>query len=344
VTDAAKADFTAIMPPTARKIVPLFMQMSLGQLLKTAVELGVPAALGDEPAAADELAAQVGADPGALRRLLDALTTFGVFRRTDDGRYAHTELSAELAAEAGQTLAAFLAADWFWLTWSDLTNAVRTGATPFPQRHGKDFFGFLMRDNPEAAMVFNKAMTLLMGSLNEAHVAALDLASSTTVVDLGGGQGSLVRDLLNHHPHLRGVLFDIEPAVAHAVPELREAPLADRCSLVPGDAFESIPDGADAYVLRNVLHMWDDEKCVKVLENLVRAAAPGARVFVLEMVVPDRQENPFPPLLDLLMLLLLGGRERNEAQFAELLERAGLKYTGITRTPTMCDVVEARVP
>ncbi|MGH3762766.1 methyltransferase [Actinophytocola sp.] len=332
----------AILPPAARQVVPFFMQMALGQLLKSAVELRLPTEIGDEPVAVGDLADRVGADASALARLLEALSSFGFFRRVDGDRYAHTPRSAPLAQDAGGTLAELFTADWMWQTWDELTTAVRTGTSPFAHRHGKDFFGYLTQDNPGAAGLFNKAMTLLTGSANEAE--SLDLSTTDTVVDVGGGQGVLLRDLLVRHPRLRGVLFDIEPVIARALPELRQEPLADRCSVIAGSAFGSVPEGADAYVLRNVLHMWNDEDCARALENVVRVAAPGARVLVIELVLPERPDHPFPPLLDLQMLLLLGGRERSEAKFAELFERAGLKYAGITRTSTMFDVVEARVP
>ncbi len=338
MTDTTEA---AALPPIARQIVPLFMQMALGQMLKTTLELRIPAEIGSEPVAAGELAKRVGADPGALRRLLDALSTYGVFRRVEGDRYLHTELSAQLSQDAGGTLAEFFTADWLWQTWDELTTAVRTGSTPFAKRHGKDFFGFLTQDDPRAAMLFNKAMTLLAGSSNEAD--ALDLGAATCVVDVGGGQGVLLRDLLERHPRLRGVLFDIEPVIDRVLPGLREAPLADRCEVVAGSAFQSVPAAGDAYVLRNVLHMWNDDDCVRVLENVGRAAAPGARVFVIELVLPEHPEHPFPPLLDLMMLLLLGGRERSATQFAEVFERAGLSYVGVTHTSTMFDIVEARV-
>lgn len=341
-TEAHTTSDSVTLPPVAQQVVPVFMRMALGQMVKTALELDLPAQIGTEPVAAKELAEQVGADPGALARLLDALSTQGFFRRVDGDRYAHTDLSAQLAQDGGGTLAAFFTSTWLWQTWDELTTAVRTGTTPFAKRHGKDFFGFLTQDDPRAAMLFNKAMTLLAGSSNEA--GALDVGSASCVVDVGGGQGVLLRDLLVRHPGLRGVLFDIEPVVARALPELSQEPLAERCSVVGGSAFASVPEGGDAYVLRNVLHMWNDEDCVQALRNVAGVAAPGARVFVIELVLPETPDHPFPPMLDLLMLLILGGRERSAAQFAAVLEAAGLEYVGVTQTSTMFDIIEARVP
>ncbi|MCP3805011.1 acetylserotonin O-methyltransferase [Allokutzneria sp. A3M-2-11 16] len=332
----------AALPPIAQQMAPPFVQMAFGQLLKTAVELRLPTEIGQRPVTADDLANRTGTDPDALRRLLNALCAFGFFRRAGEDAYEHTELSAPLREEAGATLAGFLTADWMWGAWGGLTTAVRTGSSPFQQLYGKAFFEHLA-DDPAANKVFNDAMTLLPGSMNHVYVDAIDLSDAKTVVDVGGGQGTLVRDLLEHNPGLRGILFDFEPAIAEAAPELRRSPLAERCELVPGSALDSVPAGADTYVLRTVLHMLDDEACVKVLRNIRDAAAPGARVFVIEQVLSDQPDNPFPVLLDLLMLLVEGGRERTEAQFADLFRRAGLDHVGVTHTRAMFQIVEARL-
>ncbi|MGH4002358.1 MAG: methyltransferase, partial [Pseudonocardiaceae bacterium] len=173
--------------------------------------------------------------------------------------------------------------------------------------------------------------------------AALDLSGVEIFCDVGGGHGSLVRSLLEANPATKAVLYDRPHAINAALAQLREGPLADRCELVIGDCLASVPS-ADLYVLRQVLHMWTDERCLQVLSNCVRAARPKARVVLLEQLIADPPERPWDALMDLHMLLVMGGWERTAEQYADLFRRAGLEYAGVTPTGTPLRAIEGRLP
>lgn len=322
---------------------PVFVLLHAGYLLRTALDLRLPDLVGEEPASVAELAQTAGLNADLTHRLFRALSVAGVFRRTGPDTYAHNEFSLLLRADSGDAAAAvvntFLKPDWTWQVWASLTDGVRTGTSPFSSVHGNDFYTFLGR-SPEVAENFGRTMTLTLGDTNPAVADAADLDGVHHVVDVGGGQGTLLREVLRRHPEMRGTLFDIEAALAEVDPELRTGALAGRCAIVTGDARESVP-AADAYLLRMVLHNWDDDTCVRMLSRCAEAGNPGARVFVVEMLRTD-EEHSFVPLMDLQMFLLVGGKERDEQEFAALFERAGLRFRGVRATSTALHVVEAR--
>ncbi|MFS8102467.1 hypothetical protein LFM09_35615 [Lentzea alba] len=320
--------------PTAFETMhPLFVHLHAGHLLRTALELRLPDLVGEQPAPAAEIALAAGADPGLTARLFRALSGLGVFLRVGPDTYAHNDLSLLLRSGSGDATAAivnaFLKPEWMWQVWAGLTDAVRSGACPFPSVHGNDFFGFL-GDSPQVAEDFGRAMTLSLAAADPVVASTLDLGGVRHLVDIGGGQGALLRSVLHRHPGLRGTLFDIPAALADVDPELG-------CEIVAGDARESVP-AADAYLFRLVLHNWDDETCVQMLSRCAEAGNAGARVFVVEAL---RTDDLFVSLMDLQMFLLLGGKERDEDEFAALFSRAGLRYRGARATASAFHVVEA---
>lgn len=322
-----------------------YAQMIIGQLIRTALDLKLPDIIGDQPASGAEIAAAAGANPELVSRVLRALAGVGIFRAVGGDRFAHNESSAGLrsAVDGVPTILGLFNAEWMWRLWDRFTDAVRTGESPFTKVYGKHFFDYMSEDAPELGETFNAVMTSQLSLANESIVEALELSTAGKLVDVGGGQGSLVRDLLRHNKNLRGVLFDIESALAGADPELRSGPLARRCEIIAGDARRSVPEGADVYLFRGVLHNWDDESCVRMLSSCARAGTSGARVFVIEAQRDDTiDQSPTVSQIDLLMFLLLGSKVRSEAEHAELFERAGLSYLGTRPTAAApFSVVEA---
>ncbi|MEV5374515.1 methyltransferase [Streptomyces nondiastaticus] len=326
----------------------LSYSLGITAAITAAARLELADALGDQPASVRVLASAVGADAEALGQLMRALACHGVFEETEEGVYAHTELSRLLRADApaGRRAMALLAgAPFAWNIWSRLDEAVRTGRSVFPDLYGTTLFAHLHESEPELGRLFDQAMAK-SGAVSAVAVAdALDLSGTGTVADIGGGRGTLLKALLERRAGLRGVLFDLERVVAGADPALRAGgDLADRCELVAGDWNTGIPVKADTYLLKGVVHMWNDDTAADVLRTLARNAPAGARVVLVEQVLDATRTPEIATVMNLLMLVSQGGRERTSSEFRSLLTRAGLEFRGITGTGGAAHLIEAAVP
>lgn len=335
-----------IGPPPAQAVMELGWGMWASSIVQTAARMRIADAVGHEPVTLDELAVTVGANPDALARLLRALVAFGIFCHAGPHRYAHTELSLALRSDAPEHVADVMltGSTWGWTIWGKLHDSIRTGTSAVHAIYGKDLIRYFTEDDPEAGQMCHRGYSKQAEALNPAIAAALDTTGVRTVADVGGGYGSLLCHLLRRHPGLRAVLFDSEPVIRHADPELREGKLAARCRLVAGDCLQSVPFAADLYLLRQVLHMWNDETCIRALRNCAASASHDARIVLLEQLVGDPPESAWDALMDLHMLLVMGGRERTEEEWAQLLERAGLGFKGVTGTSTPLRIIEATMP
>lgn len=314
--------------------------------LCVAVDLELADHLDGGPRDADDLARAVGADAVALGQLLEALTVRGVLRRTADGAYANTALSLLLREHDPNSmtdLVRWIGHPVFWRLWPHLAGAVREGGARSVEVFGKDFFRYLHDEEPSAVAIFNRAMTQASNHTSAAVVAALDLVGVGTVADIGGGQGRLLRAVLEAAPDVRGTLLDLPGVVAQALPELRDGgALAGRVTLVGGDCRREVPVAADLYVLKNILD-WDDASTVRTLENVRRSARPGARVVVVETLTDHTPEPEVTTSLDLLLLLNVGGHKHSTVQVADLFARAGIRFAGVRPTGTFLRLVEGTV-
>ncbi|WP_306212632.1 methyltransferase [Actinoplanes sp. RD1] len=341
---AACTGAPVIGPPAAQAVAELGWGMWASAVVQAGAQLRLADAIGEEPVPVEKLAAAVGADADALTRLMRALVAFGVFRQDRPGWYSHSEASRALRADAEVPLTDIMltGSSWGWEMWGQLAASVRSGRCAFKERYGKDLFTWFAEDDNAAGAAALRGFAAQSRAMNPLVLDALDMTGADRFVDVGGGHGSVVLSLLERYPDVHGVLFDRAHAIASALPELSSPPLADRCELIAGDCFEAVPAG-DLFLIRQVLHMWDDDACVQVLANCVRAARPGARVVLLEQLVADPPETPWDALMDLHMLLVMGGRERTAEQWAALYARAGLTWTGVTATGTPLRLVEGRV-
>ena len=314
----------------------------ISKALNVAAELGVADLLRDGPRSSDELAGACGAHPAALYRLLRALAGVGVFTELDGRRFALTPLAELLRSDVPGSMRALarMYGSEQYRAWDGLLESVRTGEPAFDRTFGASYFDYLGR-NPDAGAVFNEAMTGWTTQVADAVVEAYDFTGVNTVVDVGGGHGLLLATILRAHPSMRGALFDLPHVVAGAGPLLEAAGVADRCVTVGGDFFASVPEGGDAYLLAQILHDWDDERCRPILENCRRAMRPDGRVLVVEQVLPPANEPSLGKWLDLHMLVLLTGRERTEAEYGALLEAAELELTRVIPTSSGAGIVEA---
>jgi O-methyltransferase len=297
--------------------------------LAIVVDLRIPQALADGPRPVAELARDAGADADALHRVLRGLASDGVFEEEAPGVFAHTPTS-ELLLGTGWPEFAHLFGDVFYRNVADLHVAVRTGAATFPDAFGTDFWSWL-KAHPDERAIFDGAMSGDRGRGAE-RLAELDWRDGETVVDVGGGNGSLLAELLRRQPGLHGIVFDLPET------DRDESTFGPDLEFVAGSFFERVPEG-DAYVLSGIIHDWDDEAATAILRTIAGAARPGARVLATETVIQPGNEPDGAKWLDLLMLTLAGGRERTEPQWRALLEGAGLEPVSIED-----GLVQARCP
>lgn len=311
--------------------------------LYTAARLGIADQLAAGPKHSTEVAALVGANADGVHRLMRALASRGVLTQRADGRFALTRVGDALRSDTDGSLrdmVLFIGHPVRWADWGNLEHSVRTGETAFSHLHGSPFFEYLDKD-PEFAAVFNKAMTASSGLADEVALGAYDFTGFKLIVDVGGGHGSVLTTILRGAPDARGVLYDLPSVVADAGPTFEAAGVADRVSITGGSFMDSVPAGGDAYVMKNIIHDWTDDDAVTILRNIRTAMAPGGKLLLFEMVLPELA-NPFIGLLlDLEMLVTAGGRERTRAEYANLLARTGFRLTSVTGTVTPLSIVEA---
>ena len=320
------------------------LRMGLGfasaQALHVAAELGIADLLHDGPKGAEDLARATKTDAAALYRVLRFLASEGVFREEPVGVFAQTELSSGLRADAADSPRDFIRMinREAYAAWGQLLYSVQTGRTAFDQVFGAPRFQWLA-NHPEQAALFQRAMIGLSGPANSEAAEAYDFASCKRVVDVGGGHGQLLSAIVTQNPHLSGVLYDL-PAGIEAARAGVGGPLP-RCELLAGDFFTSVPEGSDVYIMKKVIHDWDDGSAATILDNSRRAMAPGGKVLVVETIVPAGNDPHPIKVMDLNMLAVTGGLERTRDQYERLFEQAGLRLARVIGTRGQLSILEA---
>jgi len=311
--------------------------------LSVAADLGLSDELAGGPRTAGDLANALTVDEDTLNRLLRALATVGVYAETDNGSFANTNLGEGLRSDAPGTmrpLARTLQDPAVWASWGHLGHSVRTGDNAFEALYGIDVWTHRERV-PEQNAIFNANMAALTSLVAGAVADAYDFSGLSSVVDVGGGQGVLLEAVLAEHEHLTGTVFDQAHAVAKAPTLGASDSVASRWAAVSGSFFESVPP-ADAHILKAILHDWPDDQCVEILRICSRALNDGGVVLVVEMVLGRPGHEVDAAFSDLNMLVLPGGRERSEQEFAALFDAAGLQLTRVVHTRTWFSILEAR--
>ncbi len=344
---AEAASSTADAPDERETLLELIGAGWTTQVIRAACLLRIPESVAGGARTVEQIAAATGLHGPSLRRLMRALVTLAICREEGDGSYGLTPRGVLLQEHAANSLRA-----WALLVGGpiaertlELEQTVRTG-TSFRVRHaGRNDFAHLGAD-PQAAALFHRAMTEITRHVGAVLVDTIDLRDARRIVDVGGGTGALLAAILPLYPSARGVLFDLPHAVDAAAAPLHAAGIADRCECVAGSFFDGVPEGGDCYLLKSVLHNWDDARCAQILASCRTAMAPGARVLVIERVLADRagctSRDRAAARSDLNMLLALSGRERNEAEFRALFDGAGLELVGIVPMRGEYSVLEAR--
>ncbi len=317
------------------------------QLIYVAAKLGLADLLQTGPKTPEALATAAGVYAPALYRILRALASLGVFAERADGRFQMTPLAEVLRQDADDSLrgsALLYGEAWWWRVVGTLLHSVVTGDTAFDHVHGLSLFEHLGRD-AEGAALFNQHQSSMTRQDTGAIVAAYDFAGIGVLVDVGGGHGTLLAAVLKAHPGMRGMLLDVEPVAEGARVFLAEERVSERSEVVGGDFFKAVPSGGDAYILKDIVHDWDDSRAIAILQNCRWAlrSHPAGKVLVVEKVIRPGND-PFPgKLTDITMLLVTGGRERTEVEYRELLAAAGLRVTRVVSTRSSASVIEAVV-
>jgi hypothetical protein len=318
----------------------------VSQMVFVVAKLGVADVLAKGPKTPAAIAEQVGAHAPSLRRVLRTLASIGVFAETPNGRFRLTPLAATLRSGVPGSLRDFalmIVDDYNWAGWGALLHGVTTGAVAFDHVHGVRFFDYLAT-HPTKEKAFAASMASISGAENDAIARAFAFGRFGRLVDVGGAHGHLVATILRRHRKLRGVLYDQPQVVAGAPASGLLAGLEDRVEVIGGDFFASVPAGADAYMMKYIIHDWDDERCVRILGLCREAMAPGGRVLVIENVIEPGNRPGWPKLLDINMLALLTGKERTKAEFRDLFARAGLRLHRVVPTASPISVLEAAAP
>ena len=333
----------AASPPPEALLTHLLFGGLLQQSIRVAAALGIADLVAGQPQSAAALAAATRTHAPSLYRVLRTLASVGIFAEDADRRFALTPMAALLRRDAPNSLRDFAilqGEEWNWRGVGAMPHAVATGGTAQAHVHGMELFAFLAR-RPEDEALFNRAMTSYSLAAVPAIVEACAFSGVRRLADIGGGHGILLAGILRAHPRMDGVLFDLPSVLAGAAELLEREGVRPRVDLVAGDFFEAVPAGADAYILKNILHDWDDERAATILHNVRAAMDARGKVLLVELVVPATAEPSLAKLVDLQMLVTMGGKERTEAEYSALLAASGFRLTGLVPTKSPLQIIEA---
>jgi hypothetical protein len=326
------------------KLTQIFWGLYPARALHTVAELGVADLLKSGPRPIGEIAKEVGAVQEPLHRMMRALAGAGVFTEVDSGEFALTEMGELLRSDAPGSLRGYIAlygTDLLLRAANELGATVRTGKPGAEVAFGVPLYGYLSQ-HPDTAQVFDSAMTSVSSMDHAAVLAAYDFTGVQTVVDVGGGQGALMAAILQAYPGTRGILLERADVLQGAAVQLGERGVAQRCDLVAGDFFAEIPPGADTYLMKRVLHNWDDDRALAILRACRKAIPEGGRLLIIDAVVPPGDAPSPTKLLDLVMLsLLAGGKERTEGELRSLLTQAGFQLQRVIPAGWLLSIAEA---
>ena len=325
--------------------VALFQMASgywVSRSLYVAAKLGIADLLKDSPKSCDELATATGTNAPSLYRVLRALASLGVFAETELNHFTLTPLAACLQSDVPGSVRAFviLLGEEQYRAWGDFLYGVQTGGSPFEHVYGMNIFEYYAQ-NPESAKIFDESLTNFSVLESATIAASYDFSAIQTLVDVAGGEGLLIASILKSNPTLKGVLFDQPHVIERAKRFLEAEGVLERCQLAAGSFFESVPEGGDAYILKHIILDWDDERAIGILKRCHKVMPDNAKVLVAEQVIPPGNQSFMGKFLDLHMLAVTsGGRERTEAEYRVLFEKAGFNLTRIVPTQREVSIIE----
>lgn len=340
---------TTATAPAAQPLPPeaVLMQIAGGaftsQAVSLAAKIGIADLLADGPKPVADLAAATNTHERSLYRFLRCLASIGVFAETDSKVFSLTPLAEPLRSAAPNTvrdLLVFMGEEWHWRVYGEMNYSLQTGKPAWGRVHGAEVFDYL-GNHPAEAETFNRAMTNLSMMAGPAVVEAYDFSGVKTLADIAGGHGLLLAGILKANPSVNGLLFDMPAVIEGAAELLENEGVAERVKLEQGSFFESVPAGADTYMMKHIVHDWDDERSVTILKNIHKVIPADGRVLIVEMVIAPGNEPHFGKIQDMEMLVSPGGIERTEEEYRQLLADAGFTLTRVIPTKSPLSIVEA---
>lgn len=316
----------------------------ISRAVYVAATLGIADHLAKQPRTAAELAELTGTHAPSLYRILRALASVGVLGHHPDGRFSATPLSESLRKGIPGAIRSFVMSELggeHYTAWTDVMHSVKTGEIAFDHRFGQSVWDYFAA-HPDDAAIFNESMTGITKMVEAAVLGAYDFSPYKKIIDIGGGHGGLLSAILKANLAAQGVLFDAPQVINGARERLAALGIAGRCETVSGDFFQAVPSGGDLYILKWIIHDWNDDQCETILQNCRRAIAPGGRLVLVEAVIPPGDAPSFGKFIDLVMLVMTGGRERTESEFRDLLAASGFRLEAIipTRSPSALIVTQ----
>jgi hypothetical protein len=329
--------------PPYMRLIQMGRASIISRIVYAAAKLGLADQLASGPQSAAELAGPMQVDAPSLHRLMRTLASLGILTERPEKRFSLTDLGQALrtgAPGSARSTLIFIGSPAFQGGWDNLVYSVQTGNTGFEKAHGASLFDYLAQHGEQASL-FSETMIGLHSEEPPAVAAAYDFSPFKTIVDVGGATGNLLATILVNHAGPRGILFD-RPHVVQDAPAMFNAKgVSNRVTIEPGDFFEAVPVGADAYILSHIIHDWNEDRCLTILGLVRKAMNPAGRLFLVEMVLPSG-DAPHPgKMLDMVMLVQLGGQERTEAEYRSLLGKAGFHLAKVVPTDSAASIVEA---
>lgn len=329
--------------PATFQMLQIISGFWISRAVYAIAKLGIPDLLKSGPKTAEELASATKMHAPSLFRVLRALVSVGILNSAEGGRFAQTPISETLVTDAPGSLRWFAVSELgqeHYPAWGNLMQSIKTGDIAFDDFFGVDIWTYFQQ-NPEDGAVFNNSMSAVTAATNEAITTRYDFSSFEKIVDVGGGHGGLMTGILKANPKLKGVLFDAEEVIQGARPKLEAAGVADRCETIAGNFFTSVPAGGDAYIMKWIIHDWNDEKAVTILRHCRNQMPPNGKLILVDCVVPETDEPDFSKFIDMNMLVMTGGKERTAKEFEQLLGAAGFKLLRVIPTDLPTSIVEA---
>lgn len=336
-----------LMPPQAVLFDHVVSDSPKNRSIYIAAELGIADILKDGPKSIDELAASTGTDSNALYRIMRVLTSIGIFKENKEKKFETNKMGTYLESDKEDTMVFFIkvaGVEWAYRTWGGLLECVKTGKDFYTNKYGESIFKWIEK-NPQVQKAFDDGMTSVSALTDVTVASAYNYSSFKSIIDIGGGIGTQIVTILNAYPKMKGVLFElpatIENVKKEGIPE--QEGLKGRLECVTGDFFKAVPEGHDAYFMKNILHDWNDEDSVKILINCRKAMRKDSTLMVVENIVKENNNEPdFSKMMDLNMMALFGGSCRTKAEWSRLFEKAGLKLTRVFHTTSPYKIIEAK--